>query len=106
MEDDFYGKILMLVAMLGAVVILWILMARFRPSPELEREILGEQVNVVVRDGHELKPKADVPMLPPAEDLVSQTARLREERQKRVGEYIGRQPVQAGRLLKVWLAEG
>jgi hypothetical protein len=72
----------------------------------LEREILGEPVNVVVRDGHELKPKADVPMLPPAEDLISQTARLREERQKRVGEYIGRQPVQAGRLLKVWLAEG
>jgi flagellar biosynthesis/type III secretory pathway M-ring protein FliF/YscJ len=104
MEDDFYGKIFMLLAMLGAVIILWILVSRFRPSPELEREILGEQVNVVVRD--ELKPKEEVPLLPPAEDLISQTAKLRDERQKRIGEYIGRQPAQAGRLLKVWLAEG
>jgi flagellar M-ring protein FliF len=106
MEDDFYGKIFMLVAMLCAVIMLWILVSRFRPSPELEREILGEQINVVVGDESKLTPRAEVALLPPAEDLISQTAKLREERQRRIGEYIGRQPAQAGRLLKVWLAEG
>lgn len=106
MEDDFYGKIFMLVAMLGAVIILWILVSRFRPSPVLEREILGEQVNVMVGQEANLSPKAEVALLPPAEELISQTARLREERKKRIDEYVARQPAQAGRLLKVWLAEG
>jgi flagellar M-ring protein FliF len=108
LEDDFYGKIFMLVAMIGAVVLLWLMLSKFRVSPEVEKEILGQQVNVLVDDpafGGTLAKRDEVPLLPPAEQLISQAAKLREERQKRLEQYIVKQPTQAGRLLKVWLVE-
>lgn len=117
-EDDFYGKILMLVAMLGAVVTLWMLLSKFRGLNELgERGILGKRINVMLQgdDGRELtasqtRGELDAKggrkqLLPSSEDMVSDAAKMREERQKRIADYIVHKPNEAGRLLKVWLAE-
>lgn len=118
LEDDFYSKIFMLVAMLGAVVILWLLLSKFRGSHEAGlNDLIGKRLNVVLQDGTiaELaaaRAKAELAaktgqkqLLPASEELISETVRLRDERQKRIAEYIAQKPREAGRLLKVWLAE-
>lgn len=117
LEDDFYGKILMIVAMVGAIIMLWFLLGRFRGTSEEQiNDVIGKRVDVVLQDvvalGGAQSPNAVAghdshrQLMPAApEDLLSETARLREERQKIISEYIGKKPHEAGRLLKVWLAE-
>ena len=81
------------------------------------KDLIGKRVNVVVEDGAkarltvaqanaELAARAEhKQLLPASEDSVSETVRLREEREKQIAEYIAHRPKEAGRLLKVWLAE-
>jgi flagellar biosynthesis/type III secretory pathway M-ring protein FliF/YscJ len=44
-------------------------------------------------------------LLPTADEEISEEAMLRQEKQKRIGEYVRTKPEEASRLLKVWLAE-
>jgi len=94
-EEIFLG-----VAMLGTVLVLWSLLRRFRSRialPVLEQEVptLGQQ----------LEARKPVIELPPAEDEISTEVLLRNERRKRISEYIRDKPGDSARLLKVWLAE-
>ncbi|MBI5474619.1 MAG: flagellar M-ring protein FliF [Ignavibacteriae bacterium] len=114
LQEEVYGKILILVAMLGGVAMLWVLLGRVR-SANREDEALSKRLDVVVDDAttrelaagtapaelHEAKQH----YLPPAESLISTAAKIRAERQTRISEYISNKPQQAGRLLKVWLAD-
>jgi len=43
--------------------------------------------------------------LPSPEEEISEEVLLRQEKQKRIGEYMRTKPDDAARLLKVWLAE-
>jgi flagellar biosynthesis/type III secretory pathway M-ring protein FliF/YscJ len=43
--------------------------------------------------------------LPAAEEEISEEALLREEKRKRISDYMKDKPEDAVRLLKVWLAE-
>jgi flagellar biosynthesis/type III secretory pathway M-ring protein FliF/YscJ len=93
------------------------LLSRFRGASEEElRELIGKRVNVVLQDGvtpemlaegvaHAELSTAQQKQLTAAGDLASDAAKLREERQREIAEYITRKPHEAGRLLKVWLAE-
>jgi flagellar M-ring protein FliF len=94
-EEIFLG-----VAMLGALVVLWSLLRRFRSRieiPVLETEIPSLAAT--------LEAKRQVIELPSPEEEISTEALLRNERRKRISEYIREKPADSARLLKVWLAE-
>lgn len=100
-EDKVYGKIFLLVAMVGAVVMLWLLLNRFK-VPVMVEERLDREVSAVVGA---LNPVPERRELPAASEMISEEARTREERAKAVTTYIEQRPKDAGRLLKVWLAD-
>jgi flagellar M-ring protein FliF len=113
LEDDTYGKLFIIVAMIGAVAILWLLLSKFRGSEALERglqvesrtrEQVAQQIAAQRANG-ELSANQGRKMLPAAETLISEGAMLNAERKERIAEYIGKRPKEAGRLLKVWLAD-
>jgi flagellar M-ring protein FliF len=88
------------VAMLGAVLVLWSLLRRFRSRielPVLETDIPSLSA--------QLEAKRAVIELPSPEEEISTDALLRNERRKRISEYIREKPGDSARLLKVWLAE-
>jgi flagellar M-ring protein FliF len=113
LEDDTYGKLFIIVAMIGAVVMLWLLLNRFRGSEILETGqhvdgFAGDQVagRLATRNANgELEASPERAMLPSAEALISEGAKLNAEKKQRIAEYIGKRPKEAGRLLKVWLAD-
>lgn len=108
-EDRVYGKLFLLVAMVGAVVILWFLLSKLR-APGMVEEKLGKEITTVagilnaVSEGT-LSAQPERRGLPAPEEMISDEARLREERTKAVTRYIEQRPKDAGRLLKVWLAD-
>ena len=115
LQEDVYGKLLMLVAMIGGVAMLWVLLRRVRSVGGVGMG-QGNRLNVMVQDdgthalpsGNDGKAQlADRKQhyLPSAESMISTAAKIRAERQTRISEYISNKPQQAGRLLKVWLAE-
>ncbi len=88
------------IAMLGAVAVLWSLLRRFRSRielPVLETDIPGLGVQL---DG-----KRPIIELPNPEEEISTDALLRNERRKKISEYIREKPGDSARLLKVWLTE-
>jgi flagellar M-ring protein FliF len=114
LEDDTYGKLFMIAAMIGAVIMLWLLLNTFRRT--IEAPEVGQQVDMLVRDRQahqlalqgikgELAGNREGHLLPAAEDVISDTAKLKAERQARIEGYIAKKPKEAGRLLKVWLAD-
>ncbi len=100
-EDRVYGKIFLLVAMGGAVVVLWRLLNRLR-VPVMVEERMGREVSTAVGA---LSAEPERRGLPAASDIISEEARTREERTRAVMTYIEQRPKDAGRLLKVWLAD-
>lgn len=117
LQDDSYGKLLMLLAMLGAVGMMWVLLSKFRGSsdPELE-EILGTRVDVLSGNAGKLGAAPSQQgalagrsqrrqLAAAGNTLLSDEAQIREERQQRIAEYIANRPKEAGRLLKVWLVD-
>ncbi len=100
-EDRVYGKVFLLVAMGGAVVVLWRLLNRFKAPPMVE-ERLGREVSTVVGALHGEPERKG---LPTPSEMISDEARTREERTRVVTTYIEQRPKDAGRLLKVWLAD-
>jgi flagellar M-ring protein FliF len=100
-ENKIYGKIFLLVAMGGAAFVLWRLLSRFR-GPLVVEERLGKEVAAVVGA---LDTQMERKALSTPSDMISDEARTREERTRAVTTYIEQRPKDAGRLLKVWLAD-
>lgn len=94
-EEIFLG-----LAMLGTVLVLWSLLRRFRSRIELP--VLEKEVPSL---GAQLESRKPVIELPNPEEEISTEALLRNERRKRISEYIRDKPGDSARLLKVWLAE-
>ncbi len=113
LEDDTYGKLFILIAMIGAVAMLWLLLNKFRGPEVLEHSLnvggriseQGVQQLAAQRTNTVLPAPRERRMLPTAEALISESAKLNAERKERIAEYIGKRPKEAGRLLKVWLAD-
>lgn len=107
-EDQVYGKVFLLVAMIGAVVILWRLLSRLRTPVQLE-ERMGKEITAAVGalraasagTLHEAEQRG----LPSPGAMLTEEARAREDRIRAVTTYIEQRPKDAGRLLKVWLAD-
>lgn len=97
---EYLDELFLVVAMLGAVLVLRSLLGRLRKKidlPTVESDIpdLATQ----------LQSKRPVIELPPEEEEMSMEALMRAERRKRVVEYIRERPQESSRLLKVWLTE-
>jgi flagellar M-ring protein FliF len=87
-------------AMLGTVLVLWSLLRRFRARIELP--VLETEIPSL---GAQLEAKRVAIELPNPEEEISTDALLRNERRKRISEYIREKPGDSARLLKVWLTE-
>lgn len=97
---DYTEEIFIVVAMLGAVVVLRSLLSRVRtriepPTVEKDMEELAGQ----------LPGKKAPVVLPPVDEEMNAEVLLRQERRKRVVTYIREKPHESSRLLKVWLSE-
>jgi flagellar biosynthesis/type III secretory pathway M-ring protein FliF/YscJ len=55
--------------------------------------------------GAQLEPRKPIIELPSPEEEISTEVLLRNERRKRISEYIREKPSDSARLLKVWLTE-
>jgi flagellar M-ring protein FliF len=97
---EYTEEIFLVIAMLGAVIVLRSLLNRVRtriepPTVESDMDELNGQ----------LPGKKPQVSLPPVEEEMSTEALLRQERRKRVVTYIREKPQESSRLLKVWLSE-
>lgn len=97
---DYKEEFFLVLAMIGAVVVLRSLVNRLKrkidiPTMESEYPDLATQLQ-------EKRPYGE---LPPEEQEMSMDALMRAERKKRVVQYIREKPTESSRLLKVWLAE-
>jgi flagellar M-ring protein FliF len=97
---DYKEEIFLGVAMLGALGVLWSLLRRFRSRIELP--VFATEISSLEP---QLEAKRPVIELPSPEDEISTEALLRNERRKRISEYIREKPSDSARLLKVWLSE-
>jgi flagellar M-ring protein FliF len=97
---EYKEQIFLGIAMLGTLLVLWSLLQRFRSRielPVLETDIPSLSA--------QLEAKRAVIELPSPEEEISTDALLRNERRKRISEYIREKPGESARLLKVWLTE-
>ena len=103
---DLAEKIFLVIAMLAAVLIIRSLLNRVRTRvnsmPEYEETFVTDQKQTVA--GALPHRKTNI-SLPAAEEEISEEALLREEKRKRISDYMKEKPDDAVRLLKVWLAE-
>lgn len=96
---EWMEKGLLLVAMLGAFIMVRSLLNRLRVQVTPSSETMGDPAI------GELPPRAPNVQLPELTEEVSTDALLRAEHRKRVTHYLREKPDEAARLLKVWLAE-
>ncbi len=103
--SDVIQKIFLILAMVGAVLVLRSLLNRMKPKTEEETgEVFatGKDVAQAAAKLHHKKPSIS---LPSPEEEISEEALIREEKRKRVAAYMKDKPEDAARLLKVWLSE-
>jgi flagellar M-ring protein FliF len=101
---DIGEKVLILLAMAGAVLVVRSLLKGIRTPADLERSILGDPAVGRLHAAATQSQREPV-YVPAPEDEISQEALVRAERRNRIGEYINKQPDDAARLLKVWLTD-
>ncbi|HTY39065.1 MAG TPA: flagellar basal-body MS-ring/collar protein FliF [Bacteroidota bacterium] len=101
---DIGEKVLIILAMGGAVVVIRSLLNRMRNPFEGSRSSLGDPAIGTLSAGSTIAPREPI-YVPSPEEEISQDALLRAERRNRIGEYIKKSPDEASRLLKVWLTE-
>jgi flagellar M-ring protein FliF len=97
---DYKEEIFLGLAMLGTLMVLWSLLSRFRTRIELPTFATD-----VPSLASQLESKKPIIELPNPEEEISTDVLLRNERRKRIGEYIREKPSDSARLLKVWLTE-
>lgn len=96
---DWMEKGLLVVAMLGALIMVRSLLNRLRVQVASGSETLGDPAIA------SLQSRMPSIQLPELTEEVSAEALLRAEHRKRVTNYLREKPDDAARLLKVWLAE-
>jgi flagellar M-ring protein FliF len=101
---DIGEKVLMILAMAGAVVVIRSLLNRMRTPFDMGKGHVGDPAIGSLSVGNPLVPREPI-YVPGPEEEISQDALVRAERRNRIGEYIKKSPDEASRLLKVWLAE-
>jgi flagellar M-ring protein FliF len=101
---DIGEKVLMILAMAGAVVVIRSLLNRMRTPFDMPRGSVGDPAVGSLSAGSPLIPREPI-YVPSPEEEISQDALVRAERRNRIGEYIKKSPDEASRLLKVWLSE-
>ncbi len=97
---DYLEEIFLVLAMVGAVVVLRSLLNRLRKGIDITT-VESEYGDLSGR----LRQRRQAMELPPAEDEMTDEALLRAERRKRLIQYVHEKPAESSRLLKVWLAE-
>jgi flagellar M-ring protein FliF len=102
---DLGEKALIVMAMIGAVVIVRSLLNGLRsPMSVPGASMLGDPAVAALRAAGGAV-RRDTVYVPPPEDEISEEALVRAERRNRISEYVNKQPDDAARLLKVWLAD-
>ncbi len=98
---DIAEKVFLVLAMGATILIIRSLLNRVRV------QMAGAPSAEAVYDGNPetLPPRRPGVQLPSPEDEISEEAQLREQKRKRISEYMSNKPEDAARLLKVWLAE-
>ena len=104
---DWFGigeKVLVLLAMAGAVVIVRSLLNGIKTPASFDRGYVGDPAVGSLHAGTGGVTREPI-YVPSPEEEISQEALVRAERRNRIGEYIHKQPEDAARLLKVWLTD-
>lgn len=104
-DNDMIQKILLIVAMIGAVVILRSLLNGLKKRAVAVTGVSAmDNIPLAAAGRMEHGRSADI-SLPPVEAEISTEAMLRAEKRKRVESYLHEKPVESTRLLKLWLTE-
>ena len=104
---DWYGigeKVLIVLAMAGAVLVLRSLLNRIRSPFEGGRGTLGDPAIASLGAGAGSLARESL-YVPSPEEEISPAALVRAEKRNRIAEYINKSPDEASRLLKVWLSD-
>lgn len=101
---DIGEKILLVLAMGGAVFMVRSLLNRFRMPFDMGKGSLGDPAIGSLGAGQSSVARDPI-YVPSPEEEISHEALVRAERRNRIGEYIKKSPDDASRLLKVWLTE-
>ena len=97
---DVSGKGFLVVAMLGAVLVLRSLLGKLRVRVGTDSKYATPEQSIQV-----LRAKRASVALPNPEDEISEEAAYRAERRKRITQFVQEKPTEASQLLKVWLAD-
>jgi len=97
---EYLDELFLVLAMLGAVVVLRSLLNRLKRGIDIP----GMESTLAGLSG-QIQQKKPVVELPPVDEEMSPEALLRAERRKQVAQYVREKPTESSRLLKVWLAE-
>jgi len=100
--NDIIGKVFLVAAMAGGVVLIRSLLGRLRVSVGRAD---GSYADAEANATAELKRHREAIRLPAPEEEISEEALLRTEKRRLITEYIKDKPTEASRLMKVWLAE-
>jgi len=100
--NDIIGKVFLVAAMAGGVILIRSLLGRLRVSVGRTG---GTYVDATETAAAELKRHKEAIRLPSPEDEISEEAMIRTEKRRLISEYIKDKPSEASRLMKVWLAE-
>ncbi len=101
---DYAPKVVLIIAMIVAVLIVRSLLGRVRDR-SVPGTDLGVSESILNGKADQLGAIRRTISLPSPEEEISEEVLLRQEKQKRIGEYMRTKPDDAARLLKVWLAE-
>ena len=97
---EYLDELFLVLAMLGAVLVLWSLLNRLKRGIDIP----GMESTIAGLSG-QIQQKKPVVELPPVDEEMNPEALLRAERRKQVAQYVREKPTESSRLLKVWLAE-
>ena len=97
---DISEKVFLLVAMVGAVIVLRSLLGKLRVRVGTDGRYSSAEQSMQV-----LRAKRANIALPNPEDEISEDAAFRAERRKRITQFVQEKPTEASQLLKVWLSE-
>ena len=97
---DVSGKGFLVVAMLGAVLVLRSLLGKLRVRVGTDSKYATPEQSIQV-----LRAKRASVALPNPEDEILEEAAYRAERRKRITQFVQEKPTEASQLLKVWLAD-
>lgn len=100
--DGIAVKVFLVLAMIIAVIIVRLLLNRVRFQVDSSEVLWGTRIAGNLSPA---QPDYSKVRLPPAESEVSLEVAMKTQRREQISNYIKKQPDEASRLLKVWLAD-